>query len=62
MVQSYLDSGVMERVPKAPEFSYPTYLVYARERDSATLQKAFELLREIVKADTDWSQRWDPMI
>ncbi len=20
----------MERVPKAPEFSYPTYLVYAR--------------------------------
>ncbi len=60
VVQSYLDSGVMERVPKAPEFSYPTYLVYARERDSAALQKAFELLREIVRADTDWSQRWDP--
>jgi DNA-binding transcriptional LysR family regulator len=62
VVQSYLDSGVLERVPKAPEFSYPTYLVYSRDRDSATLQLAFELLREVVKADSDWSQRWDPMI
>jgi DNA-binding transcriptional LysR family regulator len=62
VVQSYLDSGVLERVPKAPEFSYPTYLVYSRDRDSATLQLAFELLRAVVKADGDWSQRWDPMI
>ncbi|MDB5983618.1 MAG: LysR family transcriptional regulator [Pseudomonas sp.] len=62
VVQSYLDSGVLERVPRAPEFTYPTYLVYSRDRDSAALQSAFELLREIVKADTDWSQRWDPMI
>ncbi|MFW0753751.1 LysR family transcriptional regulator [Pseudomonas sp. H11T01] len=62
VVQSYLDSGVLERVPKAPEFSYPTYLVYSRDRDSATLQLAFELLREVVKADGDWSQRWDPLI
>ncbi|MNW22083.1 hypothetical protein D3C71_2233710 [compost metagenome] len=52
---------MLERVPKAPEFNYPTYLVYSRERDSAVLQKAFELLREVVKADSDWSQRWDPI-
>jgi len=26
------------------------------------LQSAFELLRDIVKADSDWSQRWDPII
>ncbi|WP_219061357.1 LysR family transcriptional regulator [Pseudomonas sp. UMAB-08] len=62
VVQSYLDSGVFERVPKAPEFTYPTYLVYSRDRDSAVLQSAFELLRDIVKADSDWSQRWDPII
>ncbi|MDY7565572.1 LysR family transcriptional regulator [Pseudomonas sp. RTC3] len=62
VVQSYLDSGVFERVPKAPEFTYPTYLVYSRDRDSAVLQSAFELLRNIVKADSDWSQRWDPII
>ena len=62
VVQSYLDSGALERVPKAPEFSYPTYLVYSRERDSAALQQGIELLREIVKQDSDWSQRWEPEI
>lgn len=62
VVQSYLDSGVLARMEKAPEFSYPTYLVYSRERDSAVLQQAFALLREVVRSDTDWSQRWDPMI
>ena len=62
VVQSYLDSGVMQRVAKAPEFSFPTYLVYSRARDSAVLQQALELLREVVKAEGDWSQRWDPLI
>lgn len=62
VVQSYLDSGVLERVEKAPEFNFPTYLLYARERDSAELQQAFEVLREVIASDTDWSQRWDPMI
>ncbi|MCY1272377.1 HTH-type transcriptional regulator HdfR [compost metagenome] len=62
VVQSYLDKKVLQRVPKAPEFSYPTYLVYSRERDSAVLQQAFTLLREVVSQDSDWSQRWDPVI
>ncbi|AYG08795.1 LysR family transcriptional regulator [Pseudomonas fluorescens] len=62
VVQSYLESGVMERVPKAPEFSFPTYLVYSRERDSAILQQALVLLRGVVKAESDWSQRWDPVL
>ncbi|MFJ7884102.1 LysR family transcriptional regulator [Pseudomonas sp. NPDC096917] len=62
VVKSYLDSGALERVPKAPEFNYPTYLVYSRERDSAALQHAIELLREQVEEDGDWSQRWGPEI
>ncbi|MBV6286821.1 LysR family transcriptional regulator [Pseudomonas aegrilactucae] len=62
VVQSYLDNGVLERVPHAPEFTYPTYLVYARERDSAALQQAFSLLRGVVAGECDWSQRWDPLI
>ena len=62
VVQAYLDSGVFERVPQAPEFTYPTYLVYARERDSQVLQQAFSVLREVVARDNDWSQRWDPQI
>jgi DNA-binding transcriptional LysR family regulator len=61
VVQSYLESGVLEKVPKAPEFSYPTYLVYSRDRDSATLQRAFDLLREVIQSDDDWSQRWNPL-
>ncbi len=61
VVQSYLDSGALERVEKAPEFNYPTYLVYAREHDSEALQKAFALLREVVRSGVDWSQRWDPV-
>lgn len=61
VVQTYLDSGVLERVPKSPEFSYPTYLVYSRDRDSAVLQQAFALLREVVKTESDWSQRWNPL-
>ncbi|MGQ7819532.1 LysR family transcriptional regulator [Metapseudomonas furukawaii] len=62
VVQHYLDRKVLRRVPKAPEFSYPTYLIYSRERDVPALQQAFALLREIVEQDTDWSQRWDPAI
>ncbi|MDR9752627.1 LysR family transcriptional regulator [Pseudomonas sp. SZMC_28357] len=62
VVQSYLDSGVLERVPRAPEFNYPTYLVYSRDRESSILQQAFDVLRQVVKDDGDWSQRWDPMI
>jgi DNA-binding transcriptional LysR family regulator len=61
VVQSYLESGALERVPKAPEFSYPTYLVYSRDRDSPTLQSAFDLLRKVIDSDEDWSQRWDPL-
>lgn len=62
VVQTYLERGSLERVPHAPEFSYPTWLVYSRERDSATLQQAFALLREAVRGEQDWSQRWDPLI
>jgi len=61
VVHSYLLSGVLERVPRAPEFSHPVYLVYSRDRDSPTLQHAFERLRNVIDSDEDWSQRWDPL-
>ncbi|MGM8934560.1 LysR family transcriptional regulator [Pseudomonas neustonica] len=60
VVQSYLDSGVLQRVPLAPEFSFPTYVVYSRERDNPVLQQAISLLREAASGTADWSQRWSP--
>ncbi|WP_455231284.1 LysR family transcriptional regulator [Geopseudomonas aromaticivorans] len=62
VVQAYLERGLLERVTKAPVFSYPVYLVYNRERDSRELQQACELLREVSRQEKDWSQRWDPLI
>ncbi len=61
VVQSYLEHGVLSRVPQAPEFTYPTYLVYSLERNNAALQQALDVLRVLVKEDPDWSQRWDPL-
>lgn len=62
VVQSYIESGILERVVSAPEFSYPTYLVYSHSRSSPELQLAIDLLKGVVAADSDWSQRWDPII
>lgn len=58
VVRHYLDSGALQRVPQAPEFNHPIYLVYSRTRDAAVLQQAFALLREAIARDSDWSQRW----
>jgi DNA-binding transcriptional LysR family regulator len=58
VAQSYLDAGVLQRVADAPEFSYPIYLVYSREKVSPVLQKAFDILRQIVQEQSDWSQQW----
>ncbi|TWI58655.1 DNA-binding transcriptional LysR family regulator [Pseudomonas duriflava] len=59
VVQHYLDSGVLRRVERAPEFAYPTYLVYSRDRDTPALQQAIQHLRDVVAEDSDWSQRWE---
>jgi DNA-binding transcriptional LysR family regulator len=59
VVQSYLDSGTLQRVKRAPEFTYPTYLVYSRDKDTPILRRAIQLLREVISKETDWSQRWE---
>ncbi|MGO2132887.1 MAG: LysR family transcriptional regulator [Halomonas sp.] len=43
-VQSYLEQGHLERVPQMPEFSYPVYLVHAREKQPALLIEALRVL------------------
>jgi DNA-binding transcriptional LysR family regulator len=58
VAQSYLDAGILEKVVGAPEFAYPIYLVYSREKTSSALKNAFDILREIVREQSDWSQKW----
>jgi DNA-binding transcriptional LysR family regulator len=62
VVRSYLDHGVLERVKEAPEFSYPVYVVYPRASSRAGLQAALDILRQIVKEDAGWLQRWDFLV
>jgi len=49
-VAPYLDSGELERVEHAPEFTYPAYAVYAEESQSRPgLQAALEGLRIVAR-------------
>lgn len=59
VVKRYLSKGLMRRVDLAPEFSYPVFLVYPREKDSPELQQALTVLRTLVKEEADWSQHWE---
>ncbi len=43
----------------APEFSYPVYLVYSRDRNPEVLQQAFETLRCVVADEADWTEHWE---
>jgi|SRR5690554_1651254 len=48
VIQPYLEQGLLERVPSAPEFSYPVYLASAADQSSAALQTAFSVLEQLV--------------
>ena len=61
VVRHYLETGMLQRVAMAPEFSFPVYLVYARQRTSEVLEQAIGQLRELAQIEQDWSQRWDPV-
>lgn len=54
LAQPYLDRGLLERVPSAPEFSYPVYLVYLRTRQSPLFDKAFDVLRDASTKLDEW--------
>lgn len=57
VVQRYLDDGSLRRAPHAPEFAYPIYLVFPRNREGGGLQQALAVLRELVSEDRSWVQR-----
>lgn len=56
VVQRYIDDGSLELVPRSPEFSYPIYLIYPRNKYNELMAQVLDLLREASRADFDWSQ------
>ncbi len=48
VVQPYLDAGLVEWVESAPEFTYPIYLIYSRDRKSERLEQSLIALKEVI--------------
>lgn len=57
VVAAHLQAGTLERSAHAPEFSYPIYLVYPRNKLSEELTEAITCLREVAEAADAWQQR-----
>lgn len=56
VVQKYLEEGMVEIVPQSPEFSYPIYLVYPRNKYDEQLAAVIELLKKAARESANWSQ------
>lgn len=56
VVQKYIDDGTVELVPQSPEFSYPIYLVYPKNKFNPVLEQLVRLLHEAVRTPANWSQ------
>ena len=51
MARSLIEAGRLHRVPTAPEFAHPAYMVFPREADSEVLTKSVEGLRELAQKE-----------
>ena len=51
LVRHYIESGQLWRVPNAPQFKLPAWMVFPRDRDNATLNLALDGLRELARAE-----------
>lgn len=59
VVQKYLKEGRIEVVPQSPEFSYPIFLVYPKNKYGEHLANAIELLKQVISGSDNWSQHQD---
>ena len=48
VVSSFLEDGRLLRVPHAPEFTYPVYLIYSKQNHSEALDDAIAVLRSAI--------------
>lgn len=49
----------IELVKNAPEFSYPVFLVYAREKKNQAMERIFGLLQSVAEEEVDWTEHWE---
>mgnify|MGYP000294820262 CR=1 FL=1 len=54
VVKPYIELGILERVPGAPEFTHPVYLVYRQGEITESLEKALAGLRLLAEEDARW--------
>lgn len=51
LVRAYIEARQLWRVPDAPQFKLPAWMVYPRDSDSTTLKQALDGLRELARAE-----------
>ncbi|MCU0809508.1 MAG: LysR family transcriptional regulator [Thiobacillaceae bacterium] len=51
LVRHYIEEGKLWRVPGGPQFKLPAWMVFPRDSDSETLQRALDGLRELAREE-----------
>jgi DNA-binding transcriptional LysR family regulator len=51
LVRAYIEAGQLWRVPDAPQFELPAWMVFPRDSQSGTLKAALDGLRELARAE-----------
>jgi DNA-binding transcriptional LysR family regulator len=51
LVRAYIEAGQLWRVPDAPQFKLPAWIVFPRDSQSGTLKAALDGLRELARAE-----------
>jgi DNA-binding transcriptional LysR family regulator len=51
LVRRYIKAGLLWRVPDAPQFKLPAWMVFPRDSDSSSLKQALDGLRELARAE-----------
>lgn len=62
VIEPHLAQGTLQRVPHAPEFSWPVYMVYAKSQSSEALQDALAVLKNLMREDANWLQTQEHLL
>ncbi len=62
VIEPHLARGTLQRVPHAPEFSWPVYMVYAKSQSSEALQDALAVLKNLMREDANWLQTQEHLL